>query len=177
MADRVIIKSKTNKATKVALWLALILIFMMILIFFASSGEGDGVNLNKILGVLIMVASILFFVMRKKRNAPKGQYDIIKIVADGEYKQSGKTLNVLSANVERGGAGETYVCFTKDRVTYLYLEGVGVIETHFGKNIGIVKREKQTDEIAMAVAKNGIASQVNREKLINEGLYKDIVEE
>ena len=176
MAGNVVIKSKTNKATKVALWLALILIFMMVLILFSQSGvngEGEGINLNKILLVLIIVSSVWFFASRKKRNTKKTQYDIIELVADNEYKRSARTLNVLSVNVERGGAGETYVNFSENRVTYLYLEGVGVVETHLGKDIGIVKREKQMDEIAMAVAKDGIASQKNINKLTEAGLYKD----
>ena len=180
MVEGVVIKSKTNKATQIALWLALILIFMMILIFFAQSGgdgEGGRINLNTILFILIIVSFVWFFVSRKKRNTPKTQYDIIKLVADNEHEQSARTLNVLSVNVERGGAGETYVHFEKDYVTYLYLEGVGVVETHFGKNIGIVKREKQMDEIAMHVAKAGIASQTNLNKLTDAGLYKETVEE
>ena len=180
MSDGVVIKSKTNKAMKIALWLALVFIFMMILILFAGIGS-DGVTnwsvINMIIGILIIVSSIWFFAGRKKRNAQKTQYDIIELVADNEHKQSARTLNVLSANVERGGAGETYVHFMKDRITYLYLEGVGVVETHIGKDIGIVKREKQRDEIAMAIAKSGIVSQINHEKLISEGLFKETVEE
>ncbi|MCK5317187.1 MAG: hypothetical protein KAJ55_04700, partial [Anaerolineales bacterium] len=87
MAGNVVIKSKTNKATKVALWLALILIFMMVLILFSQSGvngEGEGTNLNKILLVLIIVSSVWFFASRKKRNTKKTQYDIIELVADNE---------------------------------------------------------------------------------------------
>ena len=176
MAGNVVIKSKTNKATKVALWLALILIFMMILILFAQSGddvEGKKSGVNTILGILIIISSIWFFARRNKRNSQKTQYDIIELVADNEHKRSARTLNVLSVNVERGGAGETYVHFLENHVVYLYLEGVGVVETHRGKDIGIVKREKQMDEIAMAVAKDGIASQKNINKLTEAGLYKE----
>ena len=170
----VVIKSKVNKATTVALGLALILIFMMILILFAQSGEGgDRGIVTKVLGVLIIVSAILFFAKLNKRNAPKTQSDIIQIVADAAYKHSAKSLNVLSVNVERGGNGETYVHFIRDYITYLYLEGVGVIETHVGIDIGSVKRERQRDEIAMTVAKDGIASQRNRDKLIEAGLYKE----
>ena len=167
------IKSKTNKATKVALALAVMLIFMMVLVLLAQTGGGDGGWLNWILVILIAVFSIWFFIKRKKRDAPKTQYEIIKYIADREFKESVKTLNVLEVNVERGGARETYVHFMENRITYLYLDGVGVVETHVGKNIGDVKREKQKDEIAMAVAKTGIASQSNREKLVAAGLYKD----
>ena len=171
----VVIKSKTNKAMKVALGLALILIFMMILILFAQGGDDGESNkgtINKILGILIIISSIWFFAGRKKRNSQKTQYDIIEFVADNEYKRSARTLNVRSVNVERGGADETYVYFLKNHITFLYIEGVGVVETHQGKDIGTVKREKQRDEIAMTVAKDGISNQRNRNKLIEAGLYK-----
>ncbi|MCK5614929.1 hypothetical protein KAR91_74390 [Candidatus Pacearchaeota archaeon] len=171
MGEGVVIKSKTDRATKIVLWLALVLIFMMLLIILAQGGAG-GVS-NRMLLAVIVVVIVGFFVKRKKRNAPKSQADIIKFVADHVYKHFASELNVLSVNVERGAAGETYVHFIEDRITYLYLENVGVIETHVGKDIGIVKRENQTDEIAMAVAKDGLASQRNRERLNDAGLYKE----
>ena len=171
MSPDVVVKSKGNRATKAALWLSLILIFMMLLIFFAQSG----VNWNTSLFLLILVGFVGFWIKRKKSGKTLTQYEIVNLIADGEYKLYGRVLNPLPENVdvERGGAGETYVFFKIESVTLLYAEGTGVVETHNGKRIEVVKRARQADKIAMELVKVGITKRENMVALNDAGLYEE----
>lgn len=174
--DTVFLKSKENKASKIALTLAIVIIFIMLLIFFSGgSNEGNGAmsGVTKLILPAICIA-ILYLMIVKKRN-PLTQYDIIKNVADSHHKQTGKILNTTPSNtrVSRGGIGETYIEFIDQIYTFLFLDGVGIVESYPGLKIDDIKRAKQDDKITMQMARAGIAKHAQMDKLDRLGLLPD----
>ena len=167
--------SKKEKWLGIALLLAITIIVMVLLI---SSGFKDGTVapeddatlntekdfdlsgfINCVLTSVIIIMIFLYFTRKKDIIGTIPDEKIINFIANEVHTNQGVYLNAHVDNVrsQRGGAGETYVEFLKEAQTYLYLDGVGIIERYPGESIKIVKRAKAEDENAKERAKIGFA--------------------
>jgi hypothetical protein len=111
----------------------------------------------------------------KKEKKPPTQFEIIKHVADEEYKNTGMKFDTSPKNVkvQRGGVDETYVEFIMEGFTFLYINNQGVVESYPNATIQQIKEQKQNDEISMSLAKAGITTKTQLDKLKALGLLPE----
>lgn len=174
--DTVFLKSKENKAFKIALTFAIVIIFIMLLIFFSGGSDEENGVINGVKKLILPAIGIgILYLMIVRKSNPLTQYDIIKNVADSHYEQTGKILNTYPTNtrVSRGGIGETYIEFIDQIYTFLFLDGVGIVESYPGLTIEDIKRVKQDDKITMQMARAGIVRHAQMDKLDRLGLLPD----
>ena len=175
MVDYSKFKSKKEKWLGIALLLAVTIIIMVLMI---SSGvkddtitpEGDMTldteskfnssgALNYAFTGIIILMIIWYFTRKKDIIGTIPDEEIINFIANEIYNTRGVYMNahIDNVRVQRGAPGETYVEFLKEAQTYVYFDGVGIIERYPGESIKIVKRAKAEDENAKERAKIGFA--------------------
>lgn len=184
-------KSKKQKWLEIALIFAVLILIVGGLIFHGLNQPVDNTqNINGtqtataeeenkywyvkyIIGIIILY---YLFKSRKPLLPMKTDDEIINFVADEIYNTKGEYLNTQLNNVkvEKGAPNETYVEFTKEHMTYLYFEGVGIIERYMGETIRMVKETKQQDSIQIKLADIGIANKKHMEKLEAYGLTEEV---
>lgn len=172
-------KPKRQKGLEIALILSVVIMIMGVMVFSSSNDddvtESDSTDQGWIKWIII--AAVILFIIYKKKPDSTLQTDeqIIKHVADEIYNSKGIYLSTKNSNVrvQRGAPEETYVEFLDECITYLYLEGIGIIERYPGESIKIVKKGKQEDQIQMKLAEIGIARKKHMETLENYGLVEE----
>lgn len=163
--------TKREKSLKIALMLAIMLMVIGFLIF--SNDDNTSVETGIVdnskpafdtykWGFFGLAAILMYIVFGRNKNSitAKTDEEIIKFVADKVYIKRGIPLNTSLDNVtvQKGGVDETYVEFWDKKLTFMYLEGTGIVERYPGKLIQNIKKGKHSDVIEMEMAKGKVAT-------------------
>ena len=125
---------------------------------------------------IVVFIIILLVFNRGKPTATSMKHDeIIEFVADEMHNSKSIYLNTNYENVrvQRGAPGESYVEFVDECITFLHVDGVGIVESFPGETIKNIKLQKQQDEIEMSLAKIGIAKKKHMDTMEQYGLTEE----
>jgi len=166
MSEPVVLKSKSNLATKVALGIALFVIAGIILVYTGS----DTSNFKSRVTLLTIITLLVLF-MYKKMQKTTDHYSIVTDVADAHYKHTHTPLDTRPTNVRTspGGVGETYVEFLNEVITFLHRDGIGTVSVEPGRTIETIKADQQENKIALEMAKIGMSQERNAIRLNSTG--------
>ena len=174
-------KSKKQRWLEYSLILALVIIILGSLVLFGSNNNDVGVdakpdtadNQNDLLKYIVVLIIIILIVNRgKPKPSAMNHNEIVEFVADEIHDSKSVFLNTKYENVrvQRGAPGESYVEFVEECITFLHLDGVGIVESFPGETIKNIKLQKQQDEIEMSLAKIGIAKKKHMDSMEQYGL-------
>jgi len=151
-------KSKKQSWLEMALFFASIIIIFGILIF-SSQDKTEGTDGNLFIYLIGALILLWYWNKRRAKPTPKTHEEIINFIADDVYRHKGLYLKTDNNNVkvQRAGVGETYVEFLGEHLTFLYLDGVGIVEKYPGESIKSIQKYKQDDIIQMKLAEIGLA--------------------
>jgi arginine exporter protein ArgO len=174
--EKIVLKSRENRAAKIALILAVFIIIIILLVVFSTPNTTPITNRLTNFKTLLLIAGILalLYYMRKKRNPPT-QYDIIKTIADEEYKHRGTLLDTSTTNiiVKQNTLMEYFVEFIREGIIYTYRVGVGVVESNPTQSISRRLENERQDKIRLLQAELDIKAQEKVRELKELGLLPE----
>ena len=186
------LKSTNQKWLEIGLLLAILILVIGFLIF---TGFDDKKEATKVVGeggaeekksfwkflaavvpYIVIIVLAYFLYNNNKANFTQRTYnEVIELLAKEVFSTKDIYLNTKFTNVkvERGNPNETYCEFLNEHITYLYAEGVGVVEIFPGQSIRNIKKGKQEDKIQMKLAEIGIAKKKHIEMLDSYNLTEE----
>lgn len=198
MIDYSKLKTKKQKWLEVALFFAVVLVFIAFLAYFGLQGNSDtitpidgnvtyiaenGDSVNRwwfiphlfVLGLIAII--IWLFSTRGNKPIPSMiDTDIIKIVADQIHNEEENLLlstRLINVKTQRSEPDEWYIEFINEAITFVFRQGTGVVERHIGMSIDNINEKKANDKIRMKLAEIGIARKRHLDIMEREGLTNE----
>lgn len=148
-----ILVSKENRSTKIALGIAIFLIFILYLVLSANPNGPESENYNGFITLAIIGVAIYYYTKRKTKTLTNEQ--VIALVAQYMYRNAAEHIDSTYSNIKivQGNVGERYIQLKTPAMTFMYRDGFGIVEQHPGLLVTEVLKEQAEDEIAITRGK------------------------